>query len=99
MACSGNGPDHCCWVNGQVCPALRDDGPGAERRWVCTLYEAAGDWAAVHASPEWRALPVAAWFEEQYPGHGCGDWPQGIAAVVGGRCCWETEVAVGRVGG
>lgn len=65
---------HCCWIVGGVCPLLRDDGPGASRRWVCTLRERLGSWQAVHTDPEYLRTvgPVVMELVGVY----CGDWPR-----------------------
>jgi hypothetical protein len=90
MECHGNGEDHCCYAGG-VCPALEfDTVPG--RHHVCGLRRRLGSWDAVHASPEYQALPVAKRLAEQHPGYGCGDWPQLIPGVIGssvGLCCFD----------
>jgi hypothetical protein len=63
---------HCCWIDGEVCLLLRDDGPLADRRWVCTLRERLGSWQAVHRDPAYLAVarPTMARL-----GTDCGDWP------------------------
>ena len=84
--CHGNGEDHCCYLAGQVCPFLRDDGPqpngAGVRRWVCTLREELGDWDLVHADqryidtvgPLWNASGwQMQWAWEE--GVRCGNWP------------------------
>ena len=94
--CHGNGADHCCYFNGQVCPFLRDDGPkpagSGQRRWVCTLYEELGDWDAVHAdqryldtvSPLWNGAGwVMAWLWDE--GIRCGNWPNSVRSVKNPR--------------
>lgn len=90
MECHGNGPDHCCYING-VCPYLEENTvPG--RRWACGLYREHGTWQAVYQDPQWRTSHIKAWFDETHPGYGCGDWPQNIpkaAAQPSGKCCWE----------
>ena len=64
---------HCCWINGVVCPLLRDDGPDADRRWVCTPREQLGSWEAVHEDPEYLKLvaPTLRLLGQV----DCGDWP------------------------
>jgi len=79
---------HCCWINGQVCPFLRDDGPPqairwidstpyprphATRRYVCTLREELGSWEAVHQDA--RYLTFVAASVHSVVGVNCGDWP------------------------
>jgi len=63
---------HCCWIHG-VCPFLRDDGADAARRWVCTLRERLGSWAAVHANAEY--LATVAPTMRRAGQVDCGDWP------------------------
>jgi len=68
--------DHCCHLGSfGVCPALRDDGPGAERRWVCTIREAEGSWAAVHVAKAYAASGIRAAMRD-LTGVDCGDWPR-----------------------
>lgn len=65
---------HCCWINGVVCPFLRDDGKRRfRRRFVCTLREKLGSWQAVHESAEYieHVAPTMARI-----GVECGDWPR-----------------------
>lgn len=66
--------DHCCYIENQVCPALRDDGPNADRRWVCTFREKLGSWDAVHADPEY--LETVGNKMKSLIGVYCGDWPK-----------------------
>jgi hypothetical protein len=64
---------HCCWIDGVVCPFLRDDGAAASRRWVCTLREELGSWPAVHADKRYLTFvrdPLHRVVEVD-----CGDWP------------------------
>ena len=66
---------HCCHLGSTgVCPALRDDGPGVERRWVCTFRERLGSWRAVHADPTYLATIAPVMFG--LTGVYCGDWPR-----------------------
>ena len=67
--------DHCCNLGRLgVCVKLRDDGPDAARRWVCTLRERLGSWDAVHADPEYlRDIRPA--LDECGVTVDCGDWP------------------------
>ena len=74
MACAGNSADHCCYINGEPCPHLRDDGPDATRRWVCTLREELGSWDAVHVDPRYLR-DVQPFWNGYAPTLGCGDWP------------------------
>ena len=63
---------HCCWINGAVCPFLRDDGAAASRRWVCTLREELGSWPAVHADQRYLTFVHL----RDRIGVDCGDWPR-----------------------
>ena len=68
--------DHCCYLGPfGVCPALRDDGPDADRRWVCTLREREGSWARVHGSAAYIASGIEA-IVRDLVGVDCGDWPR-----------------------
>ena len=68
--------DHCCYLGPfGVCPALRDDGPDASRRWVCTLREREGSWPRVHGSVAYIASGIEA-IVHDLVGVDCGDWPR-----------------------
>ena len=73
MACQGNLAEHCCYIDGEPCTHLRDDGQNAERRWVCTLREELGSWAAVHVDERYQAEPAPVW--RRIGIADCGDWP------------------------
>jgi len=48
--CHGNGEDHCCWLNGEICQFLEENTvPG--RRWACGFLRRLGSWDAVAADP------------------------------------------------
>lgn len=64
---------HCCWLDGVVCPFLRDDGIDTSRRWVCTFRERLGSWEAVHSDPEY--LDTIGPVMMGLTGVLCGDWP------------------------
>ena len=81
-ACEGNRDDHCCYLDGQVCSFLRDDGPEASRRWVCTFRERLGSWEAVHADSEYRREIAPTMLS--LTGVLCGDWPP--KGVTCGTC-------------
>ena len=75
MGCRASS-DHCCYLGPfGVCPALRDDGVDAERRWVCTIREAKGSWAAAHASAPYRESGIGP-IVRDLVGVDCGDWPR-----------------------
>ena len=96
--CDGTNLEHCCTIRGVVCPYLVSDVNG--RNFGCGLFVVYGSWTLVHESEEWKATDAAVWFNETYPGFGCGDWPQNIPNVSGGLCCWdkEKEVSIGNLG-
>jgi hypothetical protein len=69
----GNGPEHCCWVNGQICPFLEID-TMPDRYWACGLRRELGSWDAVHNDPGYieRVRPM---WDRIDPLMNCGDWP------------------------
>ena len=75
--CTGNLEDHCCWVNGAICPYLEENTvPG--RRWACGLLRELGDWASVYADPRYQYVRDG-YDDPKWPSlHGldCGDWPR-----------------------
>ncbi len=89
MACHGTGPDHCCYIAGEVCSYLETD-TIAGRRWVCGLLRKYETWDAVYASPEYQGSPPSLWFADNHPGYGCGDWPQHIIGLelANAGCCF-----------
>lgn len=98
--CHSNGTEHCCWIGGVACPHLGEN-IVMGRRWACTLLVEYGSWGAVYESVEYQATAAAAFFTENHPGKGCGDWPQNIPEVMAegiGLCCWNTEVSLGNLG-
>jgi hypothetical protein len=78
--CHGNGPDHCCYVDGQVCRWLEEN-TEPDRRWTCGLRRRLGSWEAVHADPRYQEFPGAIWRESGTVD--CGDF--GPAEL---QCCW-----------
>ena len=92
MACHGDGGDHCCYINGTTCPFL-EEGTVEGRRWACGLLRELGTWQAVYADRRWSGSDIAAWFNQRYPGFGCGDWPQNVMDITAqhpnvGLCCY-----------
>lgn len=88
--CHGNGVDHCCYLQGNVCPFLEENTiPG--RRWVCGLLRELGSWDAVHADPRYIET-VDSVFAGIVDEHGnrliqsCGDW-RGSAGKQ--ECCFS----------
>jgi len=82
MPCSGITSDHCCYVEGEVCPHLRDDGVQADRRWVCTLREELGSWEAVHQDSRYKVHPQPVW--QKLNIDECGDYPS--PGITCGEC-------------
>lgn len=88
--CHGNGADHCCYVDGQVCPFLEvDTVPG--RKWVCGKRRELGSWEAVHNDPEYIEQVQSHWKEVGVDD--CGDFmggrPQGRATgEIIPQCCY-----------
>lgn len=84
--CHGNGIEHCCWVDGAVCPFLELD-TMAGRHWVCGLRRELGDWDLVHADPRYQPIH-AVWMRTGT--QDCGDF-QGIVrdGTLIGQCCFE----------
>lgn len=94
-ACTGRGTpggDHCCYVRGQVCLYLADNGPDAERRFECSLRRDLGSWAAVHSHIGYLVNVQSAWDELGTREDGspviasCGDWQPSA-----GECCREAR--------
>ena len=85
MACLGNSDDHCCWVNGALCPHLEEN-TVAGRRWACGLLRELGSWKAVHrdrryvkdVQPMWNKFPTN---KARGLAMRCGDFP-----ASGERC-------------
>ena len=89
VLCIGRGAadgTHCCFVRGEVCLYLADNGEGAERRYECSLRRDLGSWEAVHADLGYQVNVQAAWDELGTNENGepliesCGSWqpPPGI---------------------
>jgi len=68
--CDGNGKDHCCYIDGNVCRYMETDIGG--RKYSCRLRRELGSWAAVHNHDGYKrhVKPVL-----DRDGVGCGDWP------------------------
>lgn len=89
--CHGNGADHCCYVNGAVCPFLEvDTVPG--RKWACGLLRELGDWDKVHNDPRYLEHVRPVWYAAGVDD--CGDF---MGARSAGRyrgditpqCCYK----------
>lgn len=96
--CTGNGEDHCCYVNGEPCMYLGENVvPG--RRWACTLYVRYGNWDDVHLDAGYIENVQSVWDSLGTREDGtpviasCGDWGPGT-----NQCCFkdyiETEVQI-----
>jgi hypothetical protein len=83
-ACTGNGSEHCCYVEGKVCTFL-EEGTVPGRRWACGLLRECGSWEAVHADARYAPIQ-AAW--DKVGIESCGAW-----MPKPGQCCREGEVA------
>lgn len=89
MLCHGNGDDHCCYVDGQVCAFLRTNVVEG-RRWACGLYVELGDWDAVLADsryvtylrPRWRQIEIDNDLPEN--SFNCHPWGPGT-----NQCCYR----------
>lgn len=83
--CSGSGPAHCCWVNGELCPYLVVD-QHPTRKFACGLRWELGSWEAVYADPRYQR-DIRAAFDSWAPDWpDCGDWWPSR-----GVCCGETN--------
>ena len=98
--CHGNGEEHCCWVNGEVCEHLRENDPRAAdgRRWSCGLLltlqatfpqlDLGRVWERLHRHPQYTRIKEA--FEARGVAM-CGNWLGGILpdGTIRGQCCFE----------
>jgi len=82
--CAGNSEDHCCWVNGKVCPHLEENTVEG-RHWACGLLVKLGSWEAVYKDNNWQldVKPLC----DRIGVRGCGDWPPK------GKTCLECGVS------
>jgi len=80
MLCSGNTDDHCCYLNGPVCPFL-EEGTVGGRRWACGLRRELGSWDLVHADVRYIQQVQPVWEQVGLSTNKCGEWP-----VSGERC-------------
>lgn len=86
--CHGNGAEHCCYLEGQVCPFLEEytiEG----RRWACGLLRELGDWDAVHSDERYLTTVRPVWVE-----HGiddCGDFAGARLedGTIEPQCCYK----------
>lgn len=103
--CHGNGDDHCCYVDGQVCPHLSENDPRATdgRRWSCGLLLTVQEQFPRHDMTRlWervRRHPLFEQIAQVWAARGvtfCGDFlggivrdEQGNPLHVVGQCCFE----------
>jgi hypothetical protein len=52
--CRRNTEFSCCYLKGELCKYVRDDGPESEFRWTCTLREELGNWNLVHDDSRYK---------------------------------------------
>jgi hypothetical protein len=72
LPCDRNLAAHCCWLKGETCSFLRDNGAEQNPRWTCTLREALGNWEAVHQDARYLQLVQPTWLELGIKD--CGDY-------------------------
>lgn len=90
---ANKGDEHCCWIDGIVCPYLEENTVEG-RRWSCGLYvreELETDtrrevWDKVTATSEWQTNLKTCY--DRLGVASCGDWPK-----IGKKC-----LACGAVG-
>lgn len=93
--CHGNGPEHCCTIQGETCEFLEENTVEG-RRWACGLYRQHGSWDAVYATSEYEGVRVK--LRKANIALDCGDWPQ-VDPVLEAKirsgechpnaaCCW-----------
>ena len=79
MICDGNSDDHCCWIQGKVCPHLRENVVEG-RRWACGLLVELGSWDKVHSDERYLRDVQPMWTKR---GSGdCGSYP-GVGNICG----------------
>lgn len=84
--CHGNGEDHCCYVDGKVCPFLEENTVSG-RRWACGLLRELGTWTAVHGDERYLAEVRPAW--DRNGVQDCGDWRGPLRDGSGPlQCCF-----------
>lgn len=85
--CLGNTVNSCCYVEGELCRFLRDDGVLASRRWICTLREQLGSWEEVHNHEGYKEHIQPVW--ERLGVSNCGEYPR--KGEICGECGKEGE--------
>lgn len=85
MPCKAAPDEHCCWVDGEVCPFFdaTTKGPFWKR---CTLRTELGDWELVHRDPRYTRAVKPVWKSQGIAD--CGDWAPTVAAPCG-SCGWD----------
>lgn len=86
VLCTGRGMangDHCCYLDGEVCDFLIDNGEPGEGRFRCALRVELGSWDAVHADPRYQPIQ-AHW--DKVGISSCGEWQP-----EDGVCCREAR--------
>lgn len=86
--CTGNGEDHCCWIDGMVCIYL-EEYTVPDRHWACGLLRKYGSWEAMYHSPEYKMIMAVAPASIGGRNYRCGDWPYfgqscNVCGVTGG---------------
>lgn len=78
MPCRGRNLDnHCCWLNGKICPFLEENTED-DYRWSCGLRRELNSWDAVLDDSRYTEVLVPFWNDyEQRTGirSNCKDWP------------------------
>lgn len=64
--------DHCCWLDGQLCPFL-EEGTVEGRRYACALQRELGSWEAVYNDSRYLKQ-VRPFWDAWRPQVDCGDW-------------------------
>jgi hypothetical protein len=99
--CHGNGAEHCCWVDGQVCQFLTENDSRAVdgRRWSCGLvldfqdqfpqFDLRRLWERVHRHPLYEEIVQSVW--DRVGVAPCGDFLGGTLpdGTIVGQCCFE----------
>lgn len=88
MNCTGRGTasgDHCCYIQGNVCPFL-EVGTEEGRTFTCGLRRELGSWDAVHMDERYQSQVQVVW--DQVGISSCGEWQPRE-----GECCREPREA------
>jgi hypothetical protein len=72
--CKGNiVNDHCCWVDGKICPFLKHY-PNEERIWSCGIREKYDSWEEVYSDKDYVDNVKPLLVKIDLPD--CGKWPR-----------------------